>query len=228
MTNRHFNPKLFSFLRDLADNNDRDWFKAHQDEYEKYVREPALEFITTFSQPLDGISPHFRADSRKSGGSLFRIQRDIRFSTDRSPYKTNTGMHFRHEMARDVHAPGFYLHLEPGACFMGAGIWRPDTRTQYRIREAIDARPDVWRKVTGGKAFRQMFDLMGDSLVRPPKGYDPGHPLLEDLKRKDFVAGRTLTHKEVTAPDFLDRFTADCRRTAPFVEFLCQAVEVPF
>ena len=137
MSKRYFTPKLFGFLRELAENNDREWFKAHQDEYEQYVREPALEFITDFAKPLEKISPHFVADSRTVGGSLFRIQRDTRFSKDKTPYKTNVGIQFRHEFGRDVHAPGFYLHLEPDNVFMGAGMWHPDGGSLKRIRDAI-------------------------------------------------------------------------------------------
>ena len=122
MTTRYFTPKLFTFLTDLAENNDREWFKAHQDEYERYVREPALDFINDFAKPLEKISPQFVSDSRKVGGSLFRIQRDTRFAKEKTPYKENTGMQFRHAQAKDVHAPGFYLNIQPGECYMGVGL----------------------------------------------------------------------------------------------------------
>lgn len=228
MGNRYFTPKLFAFLRDLAENNDRDWFEAHKDDYERYVRQPALDFITDMAGPLGGISEHFVADSRKVGGSLFRIQRDMRFSNDKVPYKTNTGMHFRHIRARDAHAPGFYLNLEPGQCFMGAGLWRPETKVAYQIREAIVEDPGGWKKATRAKSFTEVFSLDGDSLKRPPKGFDPDHPLIEDLKRKDFTAGTRLTQAQVTSDAFMDDFTGLCRQTAPLMRFLCEAVGVPF
>src|SRR5918996_4016229 len=132
-----FSPALFTFLRDLKQNNDRDWFKANKPRYEKAVLEPALQFIVDFEPHLLAISPHFVADPRPSGGSLFRIHRDTRFSKDKSPYKPYTGIQFRHELGKDAHAPGFYLHLEPGGVFAGAGIWHPDQPTLVRIREAI-------------------------------------------------------------------------------------------
>lgn len=228
MGRRYFTPKLFAFLKDLADNNDRDWFKAHQDDYEKYVREPALDFITDVAEPLEKISPHFRADSRKVGGSLFRIQRDVRFSKDKSPYKTNTGMQFRHIAGADAHAPGFYVHLQPGECFMGVGLWRPESKVAYEIRHAIDEEPKRWVKATRSSRFTEVFKLEGESLVRPPKGFDADHELLEDLKRKDFIASTRLTQKQVTADDFLDTFIDHSRRAAPFMSFLCDAVDVPF
>jgi uncharacterized protein (TIGR02453 family) len=228
MSARYFTPELFTFLHQLAENNNRAWFKAHQVDYERLVREPALDFITDFSRPLRKISGHFTADARKAGGSLFRINRDTRFATDKSPYKTNTGMHFRHEDAQNVHAPGFYVHLEPGESFMGVGIWRPHTETAYSIRRRIDEHPDAWRKAAHGRRFADGFALEGESLVRPPKGFAPDHPLIDDLKRKDFIASRRLTEEEVTSEGFLDGFTRHCTTAAPFMRFLCEAVGVPF
>ena len=107
----YFNRKLFIFLKDLAENNNREWFKANKDRYDEDVKEPALAFVQAFSAKLEKLSPHFRADPRANGGSLFRIYRDTRFSKDKSPYKTYTGIQFRHYAAKDAHAPGFYLHL---------------------------------------------------------------------------------------------------------------------
>lgn len=99
-----FTPDIFAFLRDLATNNNRAWFHENKQRFEDSVRQPALDFITDFVEPLETLSPHFVADSRTVGGSLFRIHRDTRFSKDKTPYKLNTGMHFRHERAKDAHA----------------------------------------------------------------------------------------------------------------------------
>ena len=228
MTNRYFSPKLFAFLNDLSENNNREWFKDHQDDYEHYVREPALDFINDFATPLERISPHFVADSRKVGGSLFRIQRDTRFAKDKTPYKDNTGVQFRHASARDVHAPGFYVNLQPGECYMGVGLWRPETKAAYAIRDRIDQDPDSWKKAARGKRFTDVFTMTGDSLSRPPKGYAADHPLIEDLKRKDFIASTRLTQKQVTSDHFMEDFTDYCRRAVPFMRFLCDAVGVPF
>jgi uncharacterized protein (TIGR02453 family) len=228
MATRYFSPKLFTFLNDLAGNNNREWFKEHQDEYERYVREPALEFINDFAKPLEKISPHFVADSRKVGGSLFRIQRDTRFAKDKTPYKENTGVQFRHASAKDVHAPGFYANLQPGECYMGVGLWRPETRVAYAIRDRIDQDPDTWKKAVRGKRFTEVFTVTGDSLSRPPKGYADDHPLIEDLKRKDFIASTRLTQRQITSDHFMDDFTDYCKRAAPFMRFLCGAVGVPF
>ncbi len=225
---RSFTPALFSFLRDLEANNERPWFQANKDRYERSVKEPALGFVQDFAPHLAKISPHFVADPRPVGGSMFRIYRDTRFSKDKTPYKTYTGIQFRHEAGKDVHAPGFYLHLEPGAVFAGVGLWHPDATTARMIREAIVADPDRWRKVTRSKRFTDVYTLEGDTLKRPPRGFDPEHPYLEDLKRKDFIATARLTQKAVTSDGFVDEYAKLLKRGAPFMAFLCDAVGVPF
>ena len=195
-TNTSFGPGLFSFLADLRANNNREWFQANRHRYDEEVLEPALAFIGAFAPRLEKISPHFRADARPSGGSLFRIYRDTRFSNDKSPYKTNLGIHFRHERAKDAHAPGYYLHIGPGEVFAGGGIWHPATEAATAIREAIVA--------------------------------DPEHPLADDLKRKDFFGSTRLSDNDVVAPGFLDEYARICRAAAPFMQFLCGALAVPY
>ncbi len=228
MPQAHFRPALFKFLKDLAANNDRDWFKANQERYEDDLREPARAFISDFGPLLHKISPHFRADPRKVGGSLFRIHRDVRFAKDKSPYKTYTGIQFRHKAGKDAHAPGFYLHLEPGGCFAGVGIWHPDAETTKKIRAFLVEDPARWKRVAHAKRFRQTFELQGDSLKRPPRGFDPDHPLIEDLKRKDFIGVATLSQTEITSPGFLKSYAALCRTGGAFVKALCEAGQVPF
>ena len=221
-TTRSFRPELFAFLRDLKANNDREWFAANKDRYEEHVRGPALDFIEDFAPRLEKISPHFVADPRPSGGSLFRIHRDTRFSKDKSPYKPYTGIRFSHERAKDAHAPGFYVHLQPGSVFVAAGIWHPDSPTLGRIREAIADDPKGWSRAKG------TMELGGDSLKRAPAGFDPEHPLIEDLKRKDFITSVELTQKEACAPGFLDRFGETCKDTSPLVRFVCKALDLPY
>lgn len=223
----HFSPKTFAFLRDLAGNNNREWFKANKERYDEDVKGPALRFIQDFSSHLDRLSPHFRADPRPVGGSLFRIYRDIRFSKDKSPYKTAAGIQFRHERGKDAHAPGFYLHLEPKQCFVGLGIWRPDGKALKKIRERIVEDPEAWKKGVSASAFRRRFDLSGDRLVRPPGGFDPEHPLIEDLKWKDYVASARLTQKDVIQAGFIKEYARYCRVGMPFVSFLCDALGLP-
>jgi uncharacterized protein (TIGR02453 family) len=227
-TTRHFTPATFAFLRDLAENNNRDWFQANKERYERQVREPALQFIRDFAPYLQKISPFFRADDRKSGGSMFRIHRDVRFSKDKSPYKTHTGIHFRHVDAKDAHAPGFYLHLQPRQVFMGIGSWHPDGDAARMIREGIVKDAPGWKKAVTRKGFTSHYELGGDSLKRPPRGFDPDHALVEDLKRKDFMGVSDLTQKAVTSPGFLQEYAKLCKAGAPLVEFICRSVGVSY
>ena len=224
----HFTNATFRFLEELAANNNRPWFEKNRPRYEEHVKEPAMRFITDFRPLLKRISPHFRADPRPVGGSMFRIYRDTRFSKGKSPYKTYTGIQFRHEAGEDAHAPGFYLHLQPKEVFVGVGSWRPDTPTVTAIREGIVADPSGWKRAIGGRRFSETYAMSGESLKRPPRGFDGDHPLIEDLKRKDFIAVRNLSQKEVCAPTFARDLEALFRTGAPLMRFLCGSVDVPF
>jgi len=223
-----FTPGLMKFLRDLRTHNEREWFEANRDRYEREMLEPALEFIEAFAPYLRKISPHFVASSRRSGGSLFRIHRDIRFSKDKTPYKTHLGIQFRHEAAKDVHAPGFYLHIQPGESFAGVGMWHPDNQTLTKIRQAIVDDPPGWKRAVQGKRFTESYALAGDSLKRPPKGFDPEHPLVEDLKRKDLVGMSSFSEREITSEELLKKFADRCRGASGLVAFLCNATGLPF
>ena len=226
-TSPHFSPALFRFLKELEQNNNRDWFQANKSRYEDLIKEPALQFIADFSRPLSKISSEFEAIPKAVGGSLFRIYRDVRFSKDKTPYKTHVGIHFRHRQHKDAHAPGFYLHIEKGGCFAGAGIWRPASQDAKKIREGIVANPTAWRRATGRK-FSETFTLQGQSLVRPPRGFDADHSLIEDLKRKDFISVAQLTQKSVTSTELLADFSALCATAKPMVRHLCTSLGVPF
>ena len=220
----HFSPALFEFLAELSMNNNREWFQANKARYERDVRNPLLEFVADFGERLKAISPHMVADPRPTGGSMFRIYRDVRFSKDKSPYKTNAGAHFRHEVGREVHGPGFYLHLQPGSVYAGAGIWMPNSATLGKIRGAIVENPGRWERIIGDEAFSSRFNLEGDSLKRAPKGIDPDHPLIDYLKLKSFAAGTSFDEDDVISPGFIDMYTDACRTAAPFSEFLTRAV----
>lgn len=226
---RHFTPSLFRFLEELEENNTREWFQANRERYRAEVQEPMLRFIADFAEPLATISRHFVADPRPVGGSMFRIYRDVRFSRDKSPYKTVASAHFRHRDARaNVHVPGFYLHLEPGNVFSGSGIWHPDGATLAALRGAIVAHPKKWSAAVTSHGFLALNRLGGDTLSRPPRGYPPDHPLVEDLKRKDFVAFAPLTEADACADGFLETFAATCRSAAEFVAFLTRALDLEF
>lgn len=222
--NTYFTPQTFRFLKDLAGHNDRAWFADNKPRYEAHVRDPALRFIEDFAVRLKRISPHFHAGPR----SLFRIHRDVRFSKDKSPYKTHTGIHFRHDTGKSAHAPGFYLHLEPGSVFAGVGIWHPDASTLRQIRSEISEQPDRWTRASRSRKFVDTFELAGDRLTRPPKGFDPEHPHIEDLKRKDFIGVCTLTQRFVTAPELPDALAGLFGAGRPLMSFLCKALDLQF
>ena len=164
-----------------------------------------------FGPKLQSISEHFVADTRTNGGSMFRIYRDVRFSKDKSPYKTQAAAHFRHEVGKSAHAPGFYLHLAPDEVFAGVGLWQPDSATLGRIRNRIASNPQRWERASKDPAFLDAFELTGRSLKRPPKGFDADHPCIEDLKRKDHIAACMFDEEEATSPGFLDDFADACR-----------------
>jgi uncharacterized protein (TIGR02453 family) len=217
--NGYVTPRTFAFLKELARNNNREWFNKNKERYIEEVRDPLLGFVEAFAPKLEKISPYMVADPRPMGGSLFRIYRDTRFSNDKRPYKTHAGMSFRHAKGRDVHGPFFYLHLEPGRVFAAAGMWHPASESLKRVRDWIVARPDQWIRATRACPIDD-----GERLTRPPRGYDAEHPLVEDLKRKGFTTSRRFTQKEACAPDFLNQFAKACRQTEPLVEFLTSAV----
>lgn len=221
-----FDERTIKFLRQLKANNNREWFKANKSRYEEDVLDAALRFIQSMQDPLASIAPHFTAVATRTGGSLMRVYRDTRFSNNKLPYKTNIGIQFRHERAKDVHAPGFYVHIEPDEVFVGVGMWRPDSEPLRQIRERIVAKPAEWKRATEGAAFKRNFELAGESLQRPPRGFDKEHPLIVDIKRKSFIAVKSMTIEDCLKPQFQRSVESAFKQATPFMEFLCAAVGV--
>ncbi len=224
----NFSRGLFKFLEELKSNNNRPWFQENKSRYEKHVKAEAIHFIEDFGPHLQKISRHFVADPSASGGSLFRIYRDTRFSKDKRPYKTHVGIRFQHELAKDVHAPGFYLHVTTDGAWMGAGIWRPESDSLRKIRGAIMDDPAAWKRAKNAKRFKETWELSGDSLKRAPKGVDPDHPLIEDLRRKDFIGTHDLTKKALLGADFMSTFASACQDAASLNRFLCRALSLKY
>ena len=231
MAKRHFKKDVFDFLNELESNNEKTWWENNKDRYIAVIREPALEFINDFEVSLKKISPHFVADSRTVGGSLMRPYRDVRFSKDKTPYKTNVGIQFRHEQGKDVHAPGFYVHIEPRACFAGVGLWKPETQVTRAIRQAIYDEPADWKRAAKRKAFRDTWELEASEdyvLKRVPKEFDQEHPYPDDLRLKSFIAGSKLSQGFVTSSDFDRELASMFRKASNFTEFLCDSIGIPF
>jgi uncharacterized protein (TIGR02453 family) len=228
MATSYFTPATFRFLRDLKANNNRVWFAENKARFEENLRQPFLQLIADLQVPLAKISPHFVADPRTQGGSMFRIHRDTRFANDKTPYKTWSGARLFHERARQVDAPSFYLHIQQDNCFVGGGKWHPEPESTKRIRAFIANNPAAWKKATRSRSFTSHFSLGGDSLVRPPRGFDANHELIDDIKRKDFVASEQFADSIATSselkPLLVDRF----KRIAPMVDYLCASLDLEF
>ncbi len=215
-------PELFDFLRELEQNNDREWFKAQKKRYEAEVVDPVTDFIINMAPRVAAISPHITVDPRPNGGSRFRIYRDTRFSKDKSPYKTHVGCQFRHAAGKDAHAPGFYVHLGPGEVFFGGGVWGPQGEALRNIRQRIVDKPARWEEAIEG------IDLRGDQLVRAPKGFDADHPLINDLRRKSFFSFQDADEKLATSARFEDAVETQFEKVAPLMGFVADALEVEF
>ena len=215
-------PALFEFLRELKDNNNREWFNSQKSRYEAEVVDPVTEFIENMAPRVAKISPHVVVDPRPNGGSRFRIYRDTRFSKDKSPYKTQVGCQFRHAAGKDAHAPGFYVHLAPDEVFFGGGIWGPKGDALRSVRQRIVDKPDDWTKATGA------LDLRGDQLVRAPKGFDPDHPLIDDLRRKSFFSFQDADEALATSIDFEMAVEKQFKKVAPLMDFIATALGLDF
>ena len=228
MSKVYFSKKTFDFLRALGRNNNREWFNDHKADFERHVRDPYLQFITDLQAPLARISTHYRADPKKNGGSLFRIYRDTRFANDKTPYKTWAAARFFHERRHEMPAPSFYLHIQSGDCFAGGGIWQPEPPTLKKIRDFLYENPSTWKKATHAKKFRENFTFWGESLTRPPRGYEADHELIEDLKRKNFAAGVEFNNAVAMSSELMPTVVTTFKRIAPMIDYLCAALDLEF
>lgn len=207
-----FSKEFFVFFQTLKANNERAWFQAHKDRFRETVQSPMSDFIAAMAPRLKKISKEFVADPRPNGGSMFRIHRDVRFSRDKRPYKEHAACQFRHRFGRDAHAPGFYVHLGPGDVFFGGGLWVPQSEPLASVRGAIAAKPELWSKVVSDDKFIGFFgSVEGESLTRPPRGFDPDHPHIVDIKRKSFVAARVSSERQRIRRNSSTRWPRDCR-----------------
>ncbi len=222
---RAFDPELFRFLRELAQHNRRDWFRANQIRYREHVEEPARAFVRSAGPRLRRISSHLLDDPRPNGGSVMRIYRNVRFSRDKTPYRTSVGIRFMHDGGAntDQYLPGFYLNLGPGNCWALAGVWEPDRAGLERIRRAIVRRSPAWRKVRAS-----IPSIEGDSLKRSPPGFPASHPFLDDLRRRSFGARIRFADAVVLRPGFPEHFVRLCERLDPLNRFLAKALEVDY
>src|SRR4249919_2280892 len=228
MASSYFTQKTFKFQRALARNNNREWFHEHKAEYENNLRQPFLRLIADLQPVLSKVSEHYRADPKPVGGSLFRIHRDTRFSNDKTPYKAWSGARFFHARSKQVEAPSFYLHIQPDNCFIGAGLWHPEPESQRKIRQFIFDNPGSWKAAVHTPAFKRRYTMDGESLVRPPRGYPADHELIDDIKRKDFVATFALEDSIVLGPKLRKTVADQFAALSPLVDYLCAALDLEF
>lgn len=217
------------YLKQLEKNNNRPWFQASKSRYEQSVRGPAIAFIEAMAAPLEKISRHFYADPSPIGGSLMRIYRDTRFSSDKQPYKTNIGIQFRHVRAGDVHAPGYYLHIDANEFFLACGVWKPDSPALSAIRTHIVEWPDKWQAIGQDRQFKKVWGAVtGDRLKKPPRGFDADNPCIEDVKLKDFLGVADLPRQDILSPGLVSAAAKAFAAASPLMKFLCDALALPF
>ncbi|HEU4629178.1 MAG TPA: DUF2461 domain-containing protein [Gemmatimonadaceae bacterium] len=225
-------PRALRFLRSLARHNTRDWFEAHREEYETALLQPLRELVDEMDARLALVAPEFVGDRRRS---VFRIHRDVRFSRDKRPYKTNAACWLFHRDAGrtkglhdSVAAAGFYFHLEPGRCFLGGGCWMPPPPALRRLREAIVDDPDGLAATVATPEFVRLFGALdedaGTVLTRLPRGYTPDTPGAEWLRYKSFTATHDLSDVEASSPALPDTFEAACRALLPMMRWLNAAL----
>lgn len=227
-----FTDLTLRFFRDLKRHNAKVWFEAHRDEYEQSVRDPMRVLIEDLDVRFARFAPEIIGDPKRS---MFRIYRDIRFSKDKSPYKTHAASWFRH---RDADASvgseaqhggaGFYFHLEPGASFIGGGIWMPPRLQLARLRDAIAEHPAAFERVVRAPTFTRRFGGLssedGTVLKRMPRGFPETHPAARWLKYQSFTAGRGLTDAQVTSQRLPATLEHEFERLLPLVRWLNRAL----
>jgi uncharacterized protein (TIGR02453 family) len=219
-----FRPEAIQFLADLAENNDRAWFQPRKVEYERLLKEPLEALCVALGELFEARRLPLSADPVRSP---FRIYRDVRFSKDKSPYKTNISAAFRWvegaEMTHQEGDPGGYFHLAPGEAFVGGGMWHPPTAKLTAFRQKVLSDPASVRRVLDEPAFARTFGaISGDSLKRVPTGYPADHPEADLLKLKDMTFGHRLGDDDVMSPRLPDVLVASFEVAVPVMRFLAR------
>lgn len=225
-----FSKDFVAFFKELKENNNRDWFAENKQRYKDVVQFPISDFIADLAPGLEEIAPYYVADPRPNRGSMFRIYRDIRFSRDQRPYKDHAACQFRHQAGRDAHAPGYYLHLADDSVRFGGGIWTPPAPKLALIRQAMDENPDRWLSITHNPDFIDYFGGLDTDhvLKKAPKGYSPDHPLIADLRKKSFFVMHSIPVSRMHSRALIDDVLEGYEKAAPFMQFMTNAVELPF
>ena len=229
----HFTDASLKFLRGLKRNNARPWFEAHREEYELHVKQPLAEVVEEMDVRMGKFAPEMVGEPKRS---IFRIHRDVRFSSDKSPYKTHAAAWFFHsggtsKVGREAHGggAGFYLHVEPGKSMVGGGCWMPPRPALSRFRTAILADLKNFERIVAAPALRKRFGSLEDegSLKRVPRGYDADSPAAPWLKRQSFTIGRSITDKEMLSTRLTATLEKDFAAMLPLVRWLNLALGLP-
>lgn len=214
--------ETLAFITDVANNNNREWFAAHKDRYE-LAKTDVLQFVDKLIPLLAAADPEFSAET-SAKKCLLRIYRDVRFSKNKDPYKNNYGISFAVK-GKGVNEPGYYLHIQPGSCFFGAGFWMPEAADLKKIREEIDYNTSEFLEIIEAKSFKNTFQLsQEDKLKKAPKGYETDHPQIELLKLKSFIATFPIKDEEFFKPAIVNQLKNAFESVYPFILFLRKAV----
>ena len=214
--------ETLDFIKDVAENNDREWFAANKARYEA-AREDIYTLIDQLIPELAAVDSAFPIDT-PAKKCLMRIYRDVRFSKNKDPYKSNYGVSFDVK-GRGVTTPDYYLHIQPGKSFLGVGFWMPEPAVLKKIREEIDYNTSEFTDIINAKDFKKLFKLSEeDKLKKAPKGYEADHPQIELLKLKSFIAVYQLDDKELVNKEIVDKLRTAFKVINPFVLFLRNAV----
>lgn len=207
------------FFQNLKRNNNRKWFEKHRDEYEQYVKLPMLSFVASLQPEFQKFAPEFDLNPKHA---LFRIYRDVRFSKDKTPYKTHAAAHIVvGGKPKGFEGSGYYVHIEPGEVFVGGGIYMPDSDQLKKIRRAIIERPGEFLAPLRDKNFKKTFGkLEGEKLKRVPRGFDEDHPMAEWLKYKRFFVGVEWPSSRCHSAAFVHDVANVCKRATPLIRFL--------
>ncbi|HRO41926.1 MAG TPA: DUF2461 domain-containing protein [Flavipsychrobacter sp.] len=215
-------PSTIKFLETLSQNNDKTWFDAHRDEYAE-AKQDFENFVTTLLDKICELEPELR--NQKAKDCIFRIFRDVRFSKDKTPYKSHFGVYFS-KGGRKYEGAGYYLHIEPGGkSFAGGGLWMPEPALLKKVRQEIDYNFEEFQKILQEKSFKKFFkELEGEKLKTLPQGYATDNPAIEFLKMKGFTAGNYLKDEVLTKKDFANKCLEIFTAMKPLVDFLNRAM----
>jgi uncharacterized protein (TIGR02453 family) len=213
-----FPSEMVTFFRSLKRNNRREWFQPRKDLFETHVRRPMTQLVEALNGDFMKFAPEYVSDPKKA---IFRIYRDTRFSPDKTPYKTHIACSFSRRGGERMSAGGFYFSVSNDEVEVAGGIYHPAPDTTLLVRTHISENYKELRRILGGKRIRKLLgELQGDELTRAPKGFDPAHPAIDLIRKKDWILDTTLDAALTTTPVLYQEIADRFRAMAPLIEFL--------